>query len=62
MNICKNCKHFDNSKLLFECKRPLGLSLVTGEPKYRNILAEIERGLNTTGCGEVGKFFEEAKK
>jgi len=58
MNLCKNCKHFDNSKLLSECVRPLGISLVTGGPKFRKILAETERGLDATGCGSSGKYFE----
>jgi len=58
MKLCKNCKHFDNSKLLSECKRPLGISLVTGEPKFRKVLAETERGLDATGCGTEAKYFE----
>ena len=58
MKLCKDCKHFDNTKLLSECKRPMGISLVTGEPKFRKTPAELERTLNTTGCGSVGKFFE----
>lgn len=58
MNFCKDCKHFDNTKLLAECVRPLGLSPVTGEPKFRKVSAESERGLDFTGCGAVGKFFE----
>jgi hypothetical protein len=58
MKLCKDCKHFDNSKLLFVCKRPMGLSLVTGEPKYRNISAETERSLESTGCGTEARYFE----
>jgi hypothetical protein len=58
MKLCKNCKHFDNTKLLSECARPLGLSLVTGEPKFRKVLAEAERGLEHTGCGTQAKYFE----
>jgi hypothetical protein len=58
MNLCKNCKHFNNAKLLSECVRPLGISLVTGEPKFRKTFAETERGLEHTGCGSVGKYFE----
>jgi hypothetical protein len=58
MKLCKNCKHFDNTKLLSECVRPLGLSLVTGEPKFRKVLAETERGLDATGCGTDAKYFE----
>jgi hypothetical protein len=58
MKLCKDCKHFDNSKLLVECRRPLGISLVTGEPKYRNISAETERGLESTGCGTEARYFE----
>jgi hypothetical protein len=58
MKLCKNCKHFDNSKLLSECKRPLGISLVTGEPKFRKVLAETERTLDATGCGTEAKHFE----
>ena len=58
MKLCKNCKHFNNTKLLSECVRPLGLSLVTGEPKFRKILAETERGLEIMGCGSSGKYFE----
>jgi hypothetical protein len=58
MKLCKNCKHFDNSKLLSECVRPLGISLVTGEPKFRKVLAETERGLDATGCGANARYFE----
>jgi len=58
MKFCKNCQHFDNTKLLSECARPLGLSLVTGEPKFRKTLAELERTLDATGCGSSGKYFE----
>jgi hypothetical protein len=58
MKLCKNCKHFDNTKLLSECARPLGLSPVTGEPKFRKTLAELERTLKATGCGINAKFFE----
>ena len=58
MKLCKDCKHFDNSKLLSDCKRPMGISLVTGEPKFRKILAETERGLDATGCGTDAKYFE----
>ena len=58
MKFCKDCKHFDNSKLGLECNRPLGLSLVTGEPKFRKILAETERSLEATGCGADAKYFE----
>jgi len=48
----------DNYNLLFECKRPMGISLVTGEPKFRKISAETERGLEATGCGIEAKYFE----
>jgi hypothetical protein len=41
-----------------ECVRPLGISLVTGLPKFRKILAETERGLDATGCGADAKYFE----
>ena len=58
MKLCKDCKHFDNSKLLVECKRPIGISLVTGEPKFRKITAEHERELDVTGCGVDAKYFE----
>ena len=58
MKLCKDCKHFDNSKLGMECKRPMGLSPVTGLPKFRKISAETERGLNATGCGVDAKYFE----
>ena len=58
MKLCKDCKHFDNSNLLSECKRPMGISLVTGEPKFRKIAAETERGLEATGCGADAKYFE----
>jgi hypothetical protein len=58
MKLCKDCKHFDNSKLLVECARPMGISLVTGEPKFRKISAETERGLDATGCGTQAKYFE----
>ena len=58
MKFCKDCKHFDNSKLLSDCKRPMGISLVTGEPKFRKIAAETERGLEATGCGADAKYFE----
>jgi hypothetical protein len=58
MKFCKDCKHFDNTKLLSECVRPLGLSPVTGEPKFRKVLAESERSLDFTGCGTDAKYFE----
>ena len=58
MKLCKNCKHFDNSKLGMECKRPMGLSPVTGLPKFRKISAETERTLSATGCGAEAKHFE----
>ncbi len=58
MKLCKDCKHFDNTKLLVECKRPIGISLVTGEPKFRKITAEHERELDVTGCGIDAKYFE----
>jgi len=58
MKLCKDCKHFDNSKLGMECVRPLGISLVTGLPKFRKILAETERSLESTGCGTDAKYFE----
>jgi len=58
MKLCKNCQHFDNSKLLSECVRPMGISLVTGEPKFRKMFAETERSLDATGCGAEAKYFE----
>ena len=58
MKFCKDCQHFDNSKLLSECVRPLGLSLVTGLPKFRKTSAETERGLEHTGCGTEARYFE----
>ena len=58
MKLCKNCKHFDNSKLGMECVRPLGISPVTGLLKFRKISAETERGLEATGCGIEAKYFE----
>ena len=58
MKLCKNCQHFDNSKLGLECKRPMGISLVTGEPKFRKMEAEVERTLDATGCGTQAKYFE----
>ena len=58
MKLCKDCKHFDNSKLGLECKRPMGISLVTGLPKFRKMSAETERGLDATGCGTQAKYFE----
>jgi hypothetical protein len=58
MKFCKDCKHFDNTKLIQECARPLGLSLVTGEAKFRKIFAELERTLETTGCGTDARYFE----
>lgn len=58
MKLCKDCKHFDNSKLLVECARPMGISLVTGEPKFRKISAETERSLESTGCGTEARYFE----
>ena len=58
MKLCKDCKHFDNSKLGMECARPMGLSPVTGLPKFRKILAETERTLSATGCGVDARYFE----
>jgi hypothetical protein len=36
----------------------MGISLVTGEPKFRKTPAELERTLEATGCGIDAKFFE----
>jgi hypothetical protein len=36
----------------------MGISLVTGEPKFRKMSAETERGLESTGCGTDAKYFE----
>jgi hypothetical protein len=36
----------------------MGISLVTGEPKFRKMAAETERGLDATGCGTQAKYFE----
>jgi len=36
----------------------MGISLVTGEPKFRKMSAETERGLDATGCGTQAKYFE----
>jgi hypothetical protein len=58
MKLCKDCKHFDNSKLGLECKRPMGISLVTGLPKFRKMAAEAERSFDATGCGTQAKYFE----
>lgn len=58
MKLCKNCQHFDNSKLLSECVRPMGISLVTDFPKFRKMSAETERSLDATGCGTNAKYFE----
>jgi hypothetical protein len=58
MKLCKDCRHFNNAKLLSECVRPLGLSPVSGEPRYRKTSAETERGLEHTGCGTQAKYFE----
>ena len=58
MKLCKDCKHFDNTKLGMECARPMGVSLVTGEPKFRKMFAETERSLDATGCGTQAKYFE----
>jgi hypothetical protein len=58
MKLCKNCQHFDNTKLGMECVRPMGISLVTGLPKFRKTPAELERTLEATGCGADAKYFE----
>jgi hypothetical protein len=55
---CINCKHFVQSTYSKICNRSIGISLVTGEMEYRNIDAKIERGLDLTGCGSVGKHYE----
>jgi hypothetical protein len=36
----------------------MGLSPVTGLPKFRKISAETERTLSATGCGAEAKHFE----
>jgi hypothetical protein len=36
----------------------MGLSPVTGLPKFRKISAETERSLDATGCGTQAKYFE----
>lgn len=58
MKICKDCKHFNNTKLGMECNRPMDLSPVTGEPKFRKTPAELERTLDATGCGIQARYFE----
>lgn len=58
MKFCKDCKHFNNTKLGLECNRPDGVSLVTGLLKFRKTSAETERGLEHTGCGSQAKYFE----
>ena len=56
--LCIHCKHFVQSTYSKTCNRPSGISLVTGEPQYRNLDAHMERTLDQTGCGEVGKHYE----
>jgi hypothetical protein len=36
----------------------MGISLVTGELKFRKMAAETERNLDATGCGTNAKYFE----
>jgi hypothetical protein len=36
----------------------MGISLVTGEPKFRKMAAEAERSFDATGCGTQAKYFE----
>jgi hypothetical protein len=36
----------------------MGISLVTGLPKFRKMFAETERSLEATGCGTEAKYFE----
>jgi hypothetical protein len=36
----------------------MGISLVTGEPKFRKTPAELERTLDATGCGIQARYFE----
>jgi hypothetical protein len=55
---CINCKHFVQSAYSNTCNRSVGISLVTGVLEYRNLDAKIERGLDLTGCGSVGKHYE----
>lgn len=57
IKFCKDCQHFDNQKLALECVRPMGLSFVTGEPKFRKTHAELERTLDSTGCGTTARYF-----
>lgn len=57
LKFCKDCQHFNNTKLGLECIRPDGVSLVTGEPKFRKIAAETERGLDALGCGTTARYF-----
>jgi hypothetical protein len=57
MKFCKNCQHFNSAKS--QCARPIGLSLVTGEPEFRKISAEFERTFDATGCGTQGRYFEQ---
>jgi len=58
MKYCIHCVHLSNYRSQYLCKRPVGKSPVTGEDKENCTLAEVERTLNHTGCGEQAVFFE----
>ena len=58
MKYCIQCTHLHSYRNQYLCKRPIGVSLVTGENQDNCTLAEIERTLNHTGCGEDAIFFE----
>jgi hypothetical protein len=53
---CIDCKHLEQETL--RCRRPWNISLVTGKMTFNTLMAEVERSLELTGCGSVGKYFE----
>jgi hypothetical protein len=55
---CIDCKHFNRTIVYDLCCRPLGISVVTGKPKFNQLIAETERTLDLIGCGPDGKYFE----
>lgn len=59
IKFCINCKHLSEFRDNYLCKRPKEISLVTGKSEQNNTLAELERTLNHTGCGQEARYFED---
>lgn len=66
MKLYTNCKHY--SKPTYKCKRPIGVSAITGDEILNNKYAEDERyypfilDIIEHVCGKRGRFYVEATR